>query len=132
MELKYNNQIFTQKNATMVSIYDLFKILPLSNFIVMYTTIDIYIIKKVAELREKAGLKQEELSHLLGFATGSTFVSSAERFYKAKYNIYHLNELAKILECDIADFFPHPFQDANSLQEYRDAKKEAKSKTKEK
>lgn len=116
----------------MVSINNVFKIFSLSNFIIMYTSIDIYIIKKVEELREKAGLKQEELSHLLGFATGSTFVSSAERFSKAKYNIYHLNELAKILECDIADFFPRPYLEANSLQEYRDAKEEAKRKAKEK
>lgn len=114
----------------MVSIYSIFKTLPLSNFIIMYTTIDIYIIKKVEELREKAGLKQEELSHLLGFATGSTFVSSAERFSKAKYNIYHLNELAKIFDCDIADFFPRPYQSENSLREYRDYLAKAKDKGK--
>ena len=46
--------------------------------------------------------------------------------------MYHLNELAKILDCDIADFFPRPYQEENSLKEYRDYLAEARRKAKEK
>ena len=68
----------------------------------------------------------------MGLSSTSTFVSQVEsEDYEEKYNIYHLNELAKILDCDIADFFPRPYQEANSLQEYRNAR-QPKKKQKEK
>ncbi|WP_455499757.1 helix-turn-helix domain-containing protein [Butyricimonas virosa] len=97
----------------------------------MKTTIDKYITQKVIEKREEANITQEELSHMLGFATGSTFVSQTENTGKGKYNIYHLNELAKIFDCDIADFLPRPHQAENSLKEYRDYIAESKRKAKE-
>lgn len=97
----------------------------------MKTTIDKYITQKVIEKREKAGITQEELSHMLGLATGSTFVSQTENTGKGKYNIYHLNELAKIFDCDIADFLPRPHQAENSLKEYREYIAESKRKAKE-
>ena len=97
----------------------------------MKTTIDKYITQKVIEKREEAGITQEELSHMLGLATGSTFVSQTENTGKGKYNIYHLNELAKIFDCDIADFLPRPHQAENSLKEYREYIAESKRKAKE-
>lgn len=97
----------------------------------MKTTIDKYITQKVIEKREEANITQEELSHMLGLATGSTFVSQTENTGKGKYNIYHLNELAKIFDCDIADFLPRPHQAENSLKEYRDYIAESKRKAKE-
>lgn len=96
----------------------------------MKTTIDKYIIQRVKELREANGLTQEELMHKLGFSSGSSYVSKAESEGAAKYNIYHLNELAKIFDCDIADFLPHPHQEENSLKEYRDYIAEARRKAK--
>lgn len=97
----------------------------------MKTTIDKYITQKVIEKREAAGITQEELSHMLGLATGSTFVSQTENTGKGKYNIYHLNELAKIFDCDIADFLPRPHQEENSLKEYRDYLADSKRKAME-
>lgn len=97
----------------------------------MKTTIDKFITQRVIEKREEAEITQEELSHLLGLATGSTFVSQTENTGTGKYNIYHLNELAKIFDCDIADFLPRPHQKENSLKEYRDYLAKAKRKAKE-
>ncbi len=97
----------------------------------MKTTIDKYIIQKVKEIRDARGLTQEELMHKLGFSSGSSYVSKAEGEGSARYNIYHLNELAKILDCDIADFLPRPYQKENSLKEYRDSIAEARRKAKE-
>lgn len=99
----------------------------------MRTTIDKYIIQRVKEIRKAKGIKQEQIMDRMGLSSTSAFVSQVEsEDYEEKYNIYHLNELAKILDCDIADFFPRPYQEANSLQEYRNAKEEAKRKAKEK
>ena len=94
--------------------------------------IDKYIIQRVKEIRDAKGIKQDEINDKLGFATGSGYIGGVEANGKAKYNIYHLNELAKILDCDIADFFPRPYQEENSLKEYRDYLAEARRKAKEK
>ncbi|MCI7161767.1 MAG: helix-turn-helix domain-containing protein [Butyricimonas virosa] len=98
----------------------------------MKTTLDIYIIEKVKQIREEKGFTREQVDIKLGFSPGANYISHIENDTTNSYNLYHLNELAKILDCDIADFFPRPYQEANSLQEYRNAKEEAKRKAKEK
>jgi len=67
--------------------------------------IEHFVIKKVKEIREKKGISQVALSLAIGKST--TFISDIEApSKKAKYNIKHLNQLAKILECSPKDFFP--------------------------
>lgn len=67
--------------------------------------IEKYLIKKVKELREKKGLSQASLSLALGKST--TFISDIEApSKKAKYNVKHLNDIAKILECSPKDLWP--------------------------
>ncbi len=67
--------------------------------------IEKYLIKRVKELREKKGLSQVSLSLALGKST--TFISDIEApSKKAKYNIKHLNDIAKILECSPKDLWP--------------------------
>ncbi len=67
--------------------------------------IERFLIKKVKELREKKGLSQVSLSLALGKST--TFISDIEApSKKAKYNIKHLNDIAKILGCSPKDFWP--------------------------
>lgn len=67
--------------------------------------IERFIIKQVKELRENKGLSQVSLSLALGKST--TFISDIEApSKKAKYNIKHLNEIAKILECSPRAFWP--------------------------
>ena len=98
----------------------------------MKTTLDKYIPERVKQIREEKGFTREQVDNKLGFAPESNYVSRIERKNDKSYNLYHLNELAKLFGCDIADFFPRPYQEANSLQEYRNAKEEAKRKAKEK
>lgn len=67
--------------------------------------IEKYIITKVKEMRESKGLSQVSLSLSLGKST--TFISDIEApSKKAKYNVKHLNDIAKILECSPKDFWP--------------------------
>lgn len=67
--------------------------------------IEKYIITRVREIRESKGLSQVSLSLSLGKST--TFISDIEApSKKAKYNVKHLNDIAKILECSPKDFWP--------------------------
>lgn len=67
--------------------------------------IEKYIISKVKEIREMKGFTQEQLSLAIGKNIG--FISQIEApSKKAKYNIIHLNLIAKVLECSPKDFWP--------------------------
>ena len=67
--------------------------------------IERFIIFKVREIREAQGVTQEQLSLSLG--KNITFISQIEApSKKAKYNVTHLNEIAKVLECSPRAFWP--------------------------
>jgi len=67
--------------------------------------IERYIILRVKELREEKNITQEQLSLAIG--KNITFISQIEApSKKAKYNIIHLNLIAKVLECSPKDFWP--------------------------
>ncbi|HYD91447.1 MAG TPA: helix-turn-helix transcriptional regulator, partial [Flavobacterium sp.] len=67
--------------------------------------IDQYVIGKVREKRLKLKISQAELAHLLDVSEG--FIGNIESpNYRAKYNIHHLNELAKLFKCSPRDFLP--------------------------
>ncbi len=67
--------------------------------------IERYLIKRVKELRESKGITQEELSLSLGKNIG--FISQIEApSKKAKYNVIHLNLIAKVLGCSPKEFWP--------------------------
>lgn len=71
----------------------------------MASKIEQYIIDRTIILRTEKGMSQRELSMYLGVSKG--FVAAVENpNLRAKYNINHVNELAKILECPFADLFP--------------------------
>jgi len=71
----------------------------------MLDEIEKYIIQRVKEMREARGLTQMELSLKLGKGVG--FIGDIEAPSKtAKYNIKHLNDIAKIFECSPKDFWP--------------------------
>lgn len=72
------------------------------------TNIELHIIRRVREIRVEKGLSQEQLSLALG--KNNSFISHVEAPSKtAKYNIQHLNEIAKIFCCSPKDFWPdHP------------------------
>lgn len=67
--------------------------------------IERYVISKVRETREAKGITQENLS--LSIGKNITFISQIEApSKKAKYNIVHLNEIAKVLNCSPKEFWP--------------------------
>ena len=73
-------------------------------FELVISEIDLYVINKVRELREP-NTSQVQLSILLGLAEGAVgkIENPKER---AKYNIRHLNLLAKSLKCSPRDLLP--------------------------
>lgn len=71
--------------------------------------IELFVIGKVKDHRRAAGISQASLADKLQLSKG--FVGQVEsRNNPAKYNLNHLNELARILNCRLGDFFPEePF-----------------------
>jgi transcriptional regulator with XRE-family HTH domain len=69
------------------------------------TKIEAYIVKRVKEMRENAEISQISLSQKLGMS--ESFVSHVETpKRRAKYNVNHINALAKVFKCSPKDFFP--------------------------
>lgn len=67
--------------------------------------IELYVIEKVKEMRTERGFTQASLAEALGYSEG--FIGHIENPKRRdKYNIKHLNELAKLFGCSIRDFFP--------------------------
>ena len=70
----------------------------------MVSKIDKYVIQKIRDKRIEKGLSQSQLAFELDMSTG--FIASIESGkYDKKYNIQHLNEIARILDCSPRDFF---------------------------
>ncbi|WP_343702184.1 helix-turn-helix transcriptional regulator [Chitinophaga sp.] len=71
----------------------------------MKSSIDNYVVNKVKEKRLEKKLSQAELAYELNVSVG--FIGKVESAnYPSHYNIKHLNELAKILDCSPQDFLP--------------------------
>ncbi len=69
------------------------------------TKIEKYVIQKVKQMRIEAGLSQIALSQKLNMS--DTFIGQVETpRRRAKYNINHLNALAKVFKCSPKDFLP--------------------------
>ncbi len=67
--------------------------------------IELYVIEKVKEMRTEKGFTQASLAEALGYSEG--FIGHIENPKRRdKYNIKHLNEIAKLFGCSIRDFFP--------------------------
>jgi len=71
----------------------------------MLTEIEKYTVERVRILRKERGMSQLELSQELSM--NDSFVSHVESpNRRAKYNINHLNAIAKIFKCSPKDFWP--------------------------
>jgi transcriptional regulator with XRE-family HTH domain len=69
------------------------------------TEIEKYIIEKIKTMRKEHRFSQLELSQKLDM--NDSFISHVEASSKrAKYNINHINEIAKIFNCSPKDFWP--------------------------
>lgn len=66
---------------------------------------ELAVIQKVKEIRENRKLGQRDIAALLGVTEG--FIGQIESPNNgSKYNLNHLNILAKELECSPKDFLP--------------------------
>lgn len=71
----------------------------------LHTPIEQYVIDIVRQKRIEKGYSQKDLADLLDLSIG--FIGDVENpKYRAKYNLNHINELAKIFECNPKDFLP--------------------------
>ena len=71
----------------------------------MKSKIDQFVINKVRDLRTEKNISQADLANELGMSVG--FIGKVESLkYPSHYNLKHLNQLAKILECSPQDFLP--------------------------
>lgn len=94
-----------------------------------HTIIEEAVIKMVRQKRLEANINPSKLAVEVGLPRD--FVRKAERFTKGyKYNINHLNEFAKILQCKIADFFPEPYLKEDCIEEYHIIVEDRKKKMK--
>ena len=67
--------------------------------------IDWFIISKAREMRNDRNITQEVIAVHLGLSVG--FIGQIESpNYRAKYNVTHINTLAKLFKCSVKDFFP--------------------------
>lgn len=74
----------------------------------MRSAIDQYIIDQVRDIRKRKRVSQEKLAYELGFES-KAYIGAIESSNPARdetYNIFHLNKIAKILECSPKDFWP--------------------------
>jgi len=69
------------------------------------TEIELFVIERVREKREKAGFSQAELAFKLDVSLG--FIGQAESpNHASKYNLNHINKLSEIFNCSPQDFLP--------------------------
>lgn len=75
------------------------------------TKIEDYIIQRVKAMRTERGWSQQALADYMNLSQG--FIRDIESPRKiAKYNINHINTLAKLFKVPFADFFPDkPFDE---------------------
>jgi transcriptional regulator with XRE-family HTH domain len=74
----------------------------------MRSYIDQYIIDRVREIRKLKKISQETLAYKLDFESKG-YIGAIESMNEERtecYNIKHLNQIAKILECSPQDFWP--------------------------
>lgn len=71
----------------------------------MLSKIEIYVISKVKELRVQSGYSQASLADKLGVSSG--FIGKVESIkYDAKYNLNHINKIAKHFKISPKDLIP--------------------------
>lgn len=78
---------------------------------VVMSRLDLYVIERVKKLREEKNISQDSLSVSMGFS--EKFIGSVENpRLAARYNIRHLNLVAKALNCSLHDLLPNkPFDE---------------------
>jgi transcriptional regulator with XRE-family HTH domain len=91
---------------------------------------DLFVINKVREMRVQKELSQVDLSIMLGMSEGTVGKIENPKL-RDKYNIRHINLLAKALRCSPKDLFPEkPLPNDVVLLKLRHVKQPASAKDK--
>ena len=70
--------------------------------------IEQFVIDRVRDIRQERGISQAELAGRIDVSRG--FIGAVENpRQRAKYNLIVLNEIAKVFDCSIRDFFPEKY-----------------------
>ena len=70
--------------------------------------IEQFVIDRVRDIRQERGISQAELAGRIDVSRG--FIGAVENpRQRAKYNLAVLNEIAKVFDCSIRDFFPEKY-----------------------
>lgn len=75
------------------------------NYCIMKSPIGMYVAQKVREIRDAKGMSRQALADCLNIAETNLRRAEDPRL-TVKYNLDHLNAIAIVLKCSIADFFP--------------------------
>ena len=71
----------------------------------MLTPIEQFVIEKVRQIRNKKNISQAELAFAIGVSIG--FIGKVESLkYNTKYNLNHLNSIAKALNISPQELLP--------------------------
>lgn len=74
----------------------------------MLTPIETFVIEKVKKIRTEKGISQAELASLIDVSVG--FIGKIESFkYNTKYNLNHINKIAKALKISPKDLLPETY-----------------------
>ena len=74
----------------------------------MLTSIEIYVIDSVKKISTEKNISQEDLASLIDVSIG--FIGKVESFkYGTKYNLNHINKIAKALEISPRDLLPEKY-----------------------
>lgn len=81
------------------------------------TTIELFVIEAVKRKREELKMNPSKLALEIGL--NRNFIRRIEsKEFKEKYSLNHLNEIARVLQCRIADFFPLTYVEEDCIEEY--------------
>ena len=107
-------KIIVRYNGTKHSVENLSFILKFVEMARKKTSLELYAMRIVKDKREAAGISQRQLSMDMNLDMGAVGKVEDEND-PAKYNINHLNALARYFSCYLWDFFPdEPFADKNT------------------
>lgn len=83
-----------------------------------HTTIELFIIEAVKKRRLELKMNPSKLAKEIGLSR--SFIRQVENLDLGnKYSINQLNEIAKILKCNICDFFPQPYVEEDCIEEFQ-------------
>ena len=80
------------------------------------TAIELFVIEAVKNRRKIRNMSSRALSESIGLE--ESLVENPKT--RTKYNLNHLNEIAKILNCSLADFLPSSPLPENCIKEYKE------------